>query len=160
MLGTSPAATACQQRRHRRRSAIARRRHIPAASAMGCAESVLWKAALTPVRARCRGPRALVRAPLLWPLYSWVHREVMGISRVRAAGEGSWIVAGAGTLNLSRLGSAAGAGPCWLSWQGRAETWPKSRRLHRRQGRLLNLRLRGARGDVAVGWPLRQEAWL
>src|SRR5487761_809146 len=47
MLGTSPAATACQQRRHRRRSAIARRRHIPAASAMGCAESVLWKAALT-----------------------------------------------------------------------------------------------------------------
>src|SRR5487761_1295036 len=64
MLGTSPAATACQQRRHRRRSAIARRRHIPAASAMGCAESVLWKAALTAVPASPRRPPGDL-APLL-----------------------------------------------------------------------------------------------
>src|SRR5216683_3675323 len=35
MLGTSPAATACQQRRHRRRSAFSRRRHIPAAQRHG-----------------------------------------------------------------------------------------------------------------------------
>src|SRR5487761_1318889 len=35
MLGTSPAATACQQRRHRRRSAFARRRHVPAAKRHG-----------------------------------------------------------------------------------------------------------------------------
>src|SRR5487761_1574630 len=35
MLGTSPAATACQQRRNRRRSAFARRRHVPAAKRHG-----------------------------------------------------------------------------------------------------------------------------
>src|SRR5487761_1401479 len=64
MLGTSPAATACQQRRHRRRSAIARRRHIPAASAMGCAESVLWKAALRPSGPRRRHWRDALQAPL------------------------------------------------------------------------------------------------